>query len=287
MQLKELKSIFHKELQGIYPKEEINSFFNLLIEHFLKLERFVLVLHPTLVVSKEDETLFFDALSRIKKEEPIQYILGRTHFMGLELKVDASVLIPRPETEELVQWVIESRKPSTATRIKILDIGTGSGCIAVALAKTLPNAEVKGMDLSQETLAVATQNAMLNEVDIEFIHADVLDFDAVMKYVGNYDIIVSNPPYVRESEKVEIENNVKKYEPAGALFVPDDDPLKFYRAIANLGAAKLNPKGQLFLEINQYLMEDTKEILVEKGFRNIEWRKDIFGNFRMLKGTHK
>lgn len=298
MLLKEIKNIFHKELGKTYPKEEIDSFFYRCIEHYLKLERFVLAIQPHLSLSREEEQPLFEALAQLKLEKPIQYILGTAHFMDLELNVNETVLIPRPETEELVQWILEDcqRKKSNldAERsrsvisttlndhsLRILDIGTGSGCIAIALAKHLPHAKVYALDVSEKALEVARENARLNQVDITFLKNDILALEPALEL--DFDIIVSNPPYVRELEKESIKNNVKEHEPSLALFVPDKDPLLFYRAIAQFSKAHLNKGGRLYLEINQYLGGETRDLLKARNFSEIELRKDIFGNDRMLK----
>ncbi len=300
MLLKEIKNIFHKELGKTYPKEEIDSFFYRCIEHYLKLERFVLAIQPHLSLSREEEQPLFEALAQLKLEKPIQYILGTAHFMDLELNVNENVLIPRPETEELVHWVLEDcqRKKSNldAERsrsvisttlndhsLRILDIGTGSGCIAIALAKHLPHAKVYALDVSEKALEVARENAMLNQVDITFLKNDILAAELELELELDFDIIVSNPPYVRELEKESIKNNVKEHEPSLALFVPDEDPLLFYKAIAQFSEANLKKGGRLYLEINQYLGEETKSLLKAHNFSEIELRKDIFGNDRMLK----
>lgn len=281
MLLKEIKTIFHQELDVIYPKEEVDAFFYRLIEHYLKLDRFVLVLQPNLAITKEEEQPIFEALAGLKLEKPLQYILGTAHFMDLELKVNENVLIPRPETEELVEWILEECQVMSSRDFKILDIGTGSGCIAMALAKDLPNAKVYALDVSEEALKVAKENAESNQVEIEFIQMDVLNPNNLEL---KFDIIVSNPPYVRELEKNEIRNNVKEYEPSLALFVPDEDALLFYRAIIAFAEKHLLEKGHLYLEINQYLGKETKALLEAHNFSEIELRKDLFGNDRMLKG---
>jgi len=280
MQLADIKTIFHQELDALYAKEEIDTFFYRLIEHYLNLERFILVLKPNLTLSKEEEQPLFEGLSQLKLEKPLQYILGEAHFMDLSLKVNEHVLIPRPETEELVQWVIDEIRDGKS-EIRILDIGTGSGCIAIALAKALPKSKIYAMDISKKALEVAMQNAAMNQVAIEFIQADIFNMD----FNENFDVIVSNPPYVRESEKEEMRNNVKAQEPKEALFVPDEDPLRFYKAIAEFSKKNLMSGGKIFFEINQYLAKETQEILVDNQFQEVELRKDIFGNFRMLKGT--
>ena len=287
MYLKEVKQIYHKELDGIYPKEEVDSFFYLLVEHYLGLERFVLVVQPNLVITKEEEKPFFSALSRLKLQCPLQYITGETSFMDLDLEVDANVLIPRPETEELVHWIIDKtgqsgRHGKWNQKIKILDIGTGSGCIAISLAKNLSNAKIYALDVSSVAIEVAQRNAFNNEVEVEFMEGDILD-PPILE--DKFDIIVSNPPYVRNLEKQEIQDNVLEYEPHLALFVSDENPLIFYKAIAQFAVNHLSQNGSLYLEINQYLGKETEQLLKEYNFSEIELRKDMFGNDRMLKAV--
>ena len=283
MYLKEIKNIFHLELDTIYTKEEVNSFFYMLIEYFLGLERFILALDPNLIISKEEESPLFEALSSLKLEIPIQHIIGKTHFMDLEFMVDKNVLIPRPETEDLVRWILEDIQDHQAT-LKILDIGTGSGCIPITLKKQLPNAEVATLDVSDSALKVAMQNAKNNSVQIEFIHANILEINQLHH---KFDIIVSNPPYVRELEKKKMQNNVLIHEPELALFVSDEDPLLFYKMITQFAYKNLIKGGSLYFEINQYLGKETKQVLDSTNFSDIELRRDIFGNDRMLKGIKK
>jgi len=279
MLLKEIKDIYHKELDENYAKEEVESMFYLMIEHFLGLEKFILAIDPGIVITKDEEQYMFEGLSKLKNEQPIQYVLGEATFMELKIMVNESVLIPRPETEELVNWVLEDIE-NLDDNLKIIDIGTGSGCIAISLSRLKPNLEVTAMDISNSAIEVAEKNALKNNVDIEFIQADILKIPSLKE---NYDIIVSNPPYVREMEKDQMHNNVLKNEPYLALFVPDEDPLLFYRPLAKLAKNSLTPKGVLYMEINQYLGKEVKEVLEESGFAEIELRKDIFGNDRMIK----
>ena len=282
MLLKEIKNIYHLELDPLFPKEEVDSFFYLVIDHYLGLERFVLAMQPNLVVSKDQEEPLFYALSQLKLERPIQYILGKAHFCELGFRVDENVLIPRPETEELVYWILkEVQKRSFREGLRILDIGTGSGCIAISLAKNLPNAKVYALDVSKEALRLARQNARDNGVDIVFLETDILSAEALK---DEFDIIVSNPPYVREMEKVEMKNNVVRHEPGLALFVPDRDPLVFYKKITHLAMGHLMKNGMLFFEINQYLGKEMEQLLQANNFSEIELGKDMFGNDRMLKG---
>ncbi|MDC6363097.1 MULTISPECIES: peptide chain release factor N(5)-glutamine methyltransferase [Flavobacteriaceae] len=289
MLLQEIKTIFHKELDGIYPKEEVDAFFYRCIEHYLGLERFVLVVRPKTTVAKEEEQPLFEALTQLKQERPLQYILGTTHFMDMEFAVNEDVLIPRPETEELVQWImddVENQKSEIEHRtseIRILDIGTGTGCIAISLAKNIPNAKVYALDISERALNVAKKNAKANTVEIIFLKHSILNFELELEL--EFDIIVSNPPYVRELEKKEIKKNVVDHEPHLALFVSDEDPLLFYRAIAHFANRNLSKNGGLYLEINQYLGAESQSLLKAHNFSEIELRKDIFGNDRMIKAN--
>jgi release factor glutamine methyltransferase len=279
MLLKEIKKIFHIELDALYGKDEVAHFFYMLIEHYLGLERFVLALDPNIVVSKDEEKLLFEGLSQLKLERPIQYILGNTLFMDLELKVDENVLIPRPETEGLVRWILTDQA-NVKEPIRILDIGTGSGCIAIALAKNLPNAVVVASDISGSALKVAEINARMHEVDIIFLKADMKSMQVEK---GDYSVIVSNPPYVLEREKAVIRNHVKNREPAGALFVPDETPLLYFEYILQVAKKGLQPGGTLYLEINQDLGKDMILLLEDQKFSEIELRKDLFGKDRMVK----
>lgn len=289
MLLREIKNIYHSELDAIYGKEEVNSFFYLLIEHYFDLERFILAIQPELVIDKKQETVIFQALSELKLEKPIQHIIGTTHFMDLDFKVNEHVLIPRPETEELVRWILDDHK-NTAKILTILDMGTGSGCIPISLDKNLTDAKVFGLDISKDALKVAEENNALLNSDVKFYEADILSLDmetSAKELDEKFDIIISNPPYVLELEKAEMQNNVIDHEPSLALFVPDEDPLKFYSAVVNFAANHLNENGCLYLEINQYLGEETKQLLEKSNFKTIELRKDMFGNDRMIKGIRK
>ncbi|MBK5214098.1 MAG: peptide chain release factor N(5)-glutamine methyltransferase [Flavobacteriaceae bacterium] len=282
MNISELKKKFKKQLSGLYPSEEIQSFFSILSEKYLKLSRIEIALNPEKIISEEAFEKFQRAVLRLKNHEPIQYIIGETEFFGLPFKVNKHTLIPRPETEELVEYIISEQKPIThnSQLITILDIGTGSGCIAIALAKNLPNSKISAIDISGEALNIARQNAALNGVEVAFFHTDILKAQSLPKL---YDLIVSNPPYVRELEKKQMQQNVLNHEPESALYVSDEDPLLFYRAISQLAKKHLKPNGKLFFEINEYLaVELTKHLKVE-GFQNIEVKKDIFGKDRMIK----
>ncbi len=285
MILKDFKLFFKNSLSETYPTTEIDTFFFLLIEDYLGLQRIDTVLKPDFKIDEKQLLILKVALERLQQEEPIQYIIGKTEFYGYPFYVDENTLIPRPETEELVEWVLdEVRNLNLEERksISILDIGTGTGCIPISLAMNLPVANITAIDVSSEALKIANKNAKLNNVNIDFFEIDILKTESLPQ---KYNIIVSNPPYVRELEKVEIQNNVLQNEPHLALFVADDNPLIFYDKIAELAKMHLSENGILFFEINQYLGKETIEMLKDKGFKNIELRKDLFENDRMIKAT--
>lgn len=282
MLLLDYKKEFIKTLENEYPLEEVNSFFNILIEHHLNISRLELALNPDKELSTSEHQIFTEILNRLKLHEPIQYILGETSFFGLKFLVDKNVLIPRPETEELVSWIIDDlSKIESNTPLEILDIGTGSGCIAISLAKSLANVEITALDISNDSLEVASKNAALHEVEIQFRNDDILN---VSKPLGYLDCIVSNPPYVRDLEKKEMNRNVLENEPNHALYVRDADPLIFYREITKLASESLRKNGTLYFEINQYLSQETEQLMKAEGFQTTV-KKDIFGNFRMIKGV--
>ena len=317
MLLKEFRNHFNRALSAFYPQSEIDSFFFLLIEKELDLQRIDLVLNKQLSISEEKFKHLNNSLSRLKLQEPIQYILSETEFFGLPFKVTKDTLIPRPETEELVAWIVEGATKLQGCNVAtphinsktdkkfltILDIGTGSGCIPISLAKNLPNTNITSIDVSKNALVIAKENALLNKVNINFIEQDILSVEnlniienemeqSLTQEKSNssqgtrnnlkFDIIVSNPPYVRELEKAEIKPNVLENEPHLALFVDDNNPLIFYSKIAELAKKHLKENGVLYFEINQYLGKETVEMLTQKGFTT-ELRKDIFGNDRMTK----
>ena len=278
MKISDLKSNFKKSLSELYPSEEVQSFFNILSEKYLNLSRIEIALNRDRRLTETEAEKFQKAILRLQNHEPIQYIIGETEFYGLPFKVNKHTLIPRPETEELVEWILSEFPPSGARGI--LDIGTGTGCIAISLAKNLPNAKISALDISEEALKIAEANAKLNKVEVNFFQTDILAAETLPK---QYDVIVSNPPYVRELEKKQMQQNVLKYEPHSALYVKDEDPLLFYRAISRLAKNHLNPGGKLFFEINEYLAYEMTELLKAAGFKNIEIKKDIYGKDRMLK----
>ena len=228
--------------------------------------------------SEKHRSVLAEMIRRLQKNEPIQYIIGIESFCGLTFEVDPNVLIPRPETQELVSWIVEDCQKDEA--IRILDIGTGSGCIPVSLAKQLPEAEVESWDISEGALEVASRNCERNEVKVLLRRKDVLNATPEGVF---YDVIVSNPPYIADREKVDMEANVLDWEPSLALFVPDDDPLLFYRKIAQLGCEMLKEGGLLYFEINRAYGQETSLMLSELGYNQIELKKDSWGNDRMIK----
>lgn len=283
MNAKQYKVKFIEALEPIHGVDEAESFFYLILEDKFQMKRLDLALDPTFEFSAEAINIWQELVTQLKTEIPIQYLLGTTEFFGLPFTVNENVLIPRPETEELVDWIIkEEKKIERQKAIKILDIGTGSGCIAISLSKNIPNATVFAIDVSPEALRVAKSNAAENQVDVTFLERDILKTEDLLQ---QFDIIVSNPPYVRNLEKQEIKKNVLDNEPHLALFVDDLDALIFYRKIALLATKNLKDGGQLFFEINQYLGKEMIDLLTELGFQEVELRKDIYGNDRMTRAV--
>ena len=271
-------------LEDLYPIEELKSFFYLLAEKYLNLSRINIALQLNNELTPEEQSSFYQAVDRLRNHEPIQYILGETEFFGMPIIVNKQVLIPRPETEELVSWIIDDVDKKETT---ILDIGTGSGCIAISLAKKLNNAVVSAIDISNKAIEVAKKNALINNVNVEFSRVDVLNFEDKLvlqdKWKSKFDIIVSNPPYVRMQEKKLMQLNVIDHEPDIALFVEDDNPLLFYRRISELSRQYLKHNGTLYLEINEYLGVEMEKMLNEAGFKHVDLKKDMFGKNRMIK----
>ncbi|RAR51095.1 peptide chain release factor N(5)-glutamine methyltransferase [Flavobacterium lacus] len=281
MTFKEIKSSFRSNLSPFFDEQEIDSFFYLVLEKFHQLKRVDLALQPSLKVSESGLEQWNAVLEQLKTQQPIQYILGETYFCDLVFKVNEHTLIPRPETEELVYWILEELKQKNQN-YAIVDIGTGTGCIPITLKKNLPESTVFGLDISEEALSVARENATTNEVEVKFMQKNILETSDLQH---QFDVIVSNPPYVRNLEKAEIKTNVLAFEPHLALFVSDDEPLIFYRKIAELARKNLKQNGLLFFEINQYLGKETVELLQNLGFATIELRKDIYGNDRMIRAS--
>ncbi|NQU88599.1 MAG: peptide chain release factor N(5)-glutamine methyltransferase [Mariniphaga sp.] len=266
-----------KELNPLYTKYEVQGFIRLIMESVCGLTFSEIALKKFRQIKNTEKQKINSIIIRLKKHEPIQYILGRKEFYNLNFKVNPSVLIPRQETEELVEWVLKSDIKKKAL---VLDIGTGSGCIAVSLKKKRHDFKMVAIDISKTALATAIENAQVNKTNINFFVADIEDSETLKKEM--FDVIISNPPYVRESEKALMNRNVLKYEPEQALFVEDKDPLKFYRIIVDFASNQLNSGGLLFFEINEALSDETANLL-KGSFRNIKIRNDINGKPRMIK----
>ena len=263
----------------------MDSFFLLMIEHFVGLGRCALDLEPNYTITKKEEQPFFEGLQKLKEEFPIQYILGTAHFMDLDFKVDENVLIPRPETEELVYCIIQDAKKQ-ADSIQILDIGTGSGCIPICLKKELPKAQIFGVDVSEAALKVAKSNSKKHQLEVDFQVLDILDKNAWNTF-GKLDVIVSNPPYIPLNEKELMRNNVLKFEPDLALFVENNDPLLFYRTIAEFAQKHLKSNGFLYYEINENYGKATVDLLIEMGFSDVELEQDMSGRDRMIRARNE
>lgn len=270
-------SYIKQTLQGYYPDSEIVSMAKLLLTQVFGMSVVELYAGKDTIFSANEQKQLDDILIRLQKQEPIQYIIGMEEFYGLTFEVNGDVLIPRPETGELIDWIVKEHKHAQA---KILDIGTGSGCIAISLAKNLEAAEVVSWDVSEEALQVAARNCRRNDVRVILEHRDVLQASPTGE---RFDMIVSNPPYITEKEKTDMSANVLDWEPELALFVPDDKPLLFYKKIAELGVDMLVPGGKLYFEINREYGRQTVDMLVGLGYKNIELRKDLFQNDRMIK----
>jgi len=268
-----------KELAGIFHKEEIESMISLIFEKMKGYSRTQFLLAKDELLNADDLLEIDKIVSRLKNHEPIQYILGETEFYGLPFYSLPGVLIPRPETEELVQWIIQENKKSAPA---ILDIGTGTGCIAVSLSKNIPESKVIACDISPICIDTARRNTKLNKASVSVIEYDILTGHPEIRF-PELDIIVSNPPYIRETEKIMMEKNVLEFEPELALFVPDERPLLFYAAIANFAITNMKDGGYLYFEINEAFGNDCVEMLQQKGFSDIKLKKDINGKDRMIR----
>ncbi len=277
--MKRLIKQLRDELSPLYPQGEREALIRIIATELLKIGNTAFYLKDEITLDPARQATLDNAIERLKKAEPIQYILGQTEFCDLTFNVNPSVLIPRPETSELVKWIVEENKKE---QTNILDIGTGSGCIAISLAKMLPNAQVTAWDISPRAIETAESNNRLNGTKVTFVQQDI--FTASEE--ATYDIIVSNPPYIKEVEKRNMQRNVLDWEPSIALFVPDNDPLLFYREIARKGVQLLKNGGKLYFEINREHGEETCNMLAEYGYTNIELRKDFANNDRMIRATH-
>ncbi|HSA04585.1 MAG TPA: peptide chain release factor N(5)-glutamine methyltransferase [Tenuifilaceae bacterium] len=279
--LRQLFDIIGSSLSELYSATEVQAIRKLLFEKIVKMPEYRVHLNPNDLLSSEISNRILEILDELKKGNPVQYVIGDADFMDMVFEVNPSVLIPRPETEELVHWIISNNKGSSP---KILDIGAGSGCIAISLAKYLSNAKVSALDVSENALSVARRNAIKNGVNVDFINGDILELSKIEG--APYDIIVSNPPYVRELEKQLMSRNVTDFEPHLALFVSDNDPLVFYRTIAQKSKNWLKPNGQIYFEINEAFGSEIKDMLIGIGFSDVEIRKDINGKDRMAFGRN-
>lgn len=273
-------NLIKKELQTSYPDTEIRSFINLIFGHLFSYSASQLYIHKTQAVSADDFKKLTAIIDGLKKHQPIQYLLGETEFYGLIFKIGPAVLIPRPETEELVQWIIESFKGEKPI---VLDIGTGSGCMAVSLAKFIKGSTIFALDVSGDALEIAQKNARLNKAKVSFYADDILNPQSKIN-LPQFDCIVSNPPYVKEQEKELMQKNVLDNEPHLALFVPDNDALVFYRTICNFARQHLKKDGWLYFEINERLGKSVVDLMQTQGFSNAELRKDLFDKDRMVRG---
>jgi release factor glutamine methyltransferase len=298
MTIDEARKEIIKNIRDIYEQNESNNIAELLIESITKLSRSERIIDGNRILSIAQENLLHSSNFRLQKHEPIQYIINEAWFAGMRFYVDKNVLIPRPETEELVEWVVEEyRIENTEDRIqnaesriqnsgfKILDVGTGSGCIAIALKNKLPLSEVWACDISDQALNIARINADALQATIDFVPLNFLD-PGQRGQLPNVDVIVSNPPYVPQNEKTEMKRNVVEYEPSTALFVTDDDPLIFYKAIAEFGREKLNKGGRIYAEIHENLGEPVKGLFLSEGYQTVQLKKDLQEKDRMIKAIN-
>lgn len=279
--MKRIAQIINEKLSGYYTQSEVSALTRIIATEMLGVPQMTFFLKDEVTLTDEQETLLYNTINRLQEYEPIQYIQGYSDFCGLSFKVTPATLIPRPETSELVEWIASE---SSCKAVNILDIGTGSGCIAISLAHKLPESKVTAWDISNAALAVAAENSRNNGTEVTFEHVDILSYEPKS---AQFDIIVSNPPYIKENEKSAMHNNVLNWEPHTALFVPDSDPLLFYRTIAKKGLTLLKPGGTLYFEINRAHGAETVEMLAGLGYTGIELRKDFADNDRMIKATRQ
>lgn len=284
MTLNEARTVLTRELTAIYDNDELKNVIDLVLEHITKMPRMEQVKIKLAYLTCTQLESIDVITERLKRNEPVQYVLGEAWFAGRKFKVNKNVLIPRPETEELVNWVLkESQKPKVKSQ-NILDVGTGSGCIPITIKKKLPLARITAIDVCSEALFTATENAIEHDVEVDFILLDFLD-EEKWAALGQFDSIVSNPPYVKQSEKDTMHVRVKEFEPDLALFVPDNDPLLFYRKLSDFSLKHLKPGGSLFVEINEALGDTVVDLFMSAGFKNIELKKDMQGKDRMVMAT--
>ncbi|WP_411273422.1 peptide chain release factor N(5)-glutamine methyltransferase [Daejeonella sp.] len=282
MTIASIEKVFIEDLTSLYGLEEAGSIVWLVIGFVCKINRSQYLNNRNDQLSEDQLRTFYEILSQLKQAIPVQYVLCETEFYGSVFKVSPAVLIPRPETEELVDWILKDAKvnPTYYTGLRMLDIGTGSGCIPITLKKYLPDMEVSALDISSDALELAKENAGLNNTDVNFIQDDILN---PFTELGKFSVISSNPPYVTLAEKAQMHINVLDHEPHLALFVPDDDPLIFYKAITRFAERHLEGGGLLYLEINENHGQETVSLLIDSGFKDIELRQDLRDRDRMIK----
>ncbi len=288
--VKDIRKYYCDQLCSIYDKDEANAMILILFEHYFNIDRVKMALEPDIRLSESEMLKIHFAVKDLLKNKPLQYIIGETEFCELKFKVNGNVLIPRPETSEMVFKIVNKTtgqqdnefysRRNAESRLSILDIGTGSGCIAISLAKLLPDAQVYALDISEDALKVARENSINNKVNITFIQDDILSLNNDIE--TKFDIIVSNPPYVRELEKAEMRDNVLKWEPDKALFVSNEDPLIFYRKILEFAKSHLKENGEIWFEINEYLGKEMTGLCKEFGFSNVKIHKDFRGKERIM-----
>ena len=288
MQVKDLIDYYHSSLSKRYSRDEIQQIIRLLNEANSQSGHGIIMIEGTKEIPLNEFAMHQQAIERLREGEPLQYILGYTYFHGIKFLVNNAVLIPRPETEELVEWIVAENKQLTTD--DVLDIGTGSGCIAIALKKYFPQLNIYGVDVSKKALEVATENASMNQLDVKFFNFDITknenaqhnnDVKDILK--RTFDLIVSNPPYIPYSQKASIADTVDKFEPELALYAPSEDPLHFYRHILNFSQQHLKNEGSLFLEVHHDNASDVIDLLKRKHFKKVEMKKDISGNERLIK----
>ncbi|RZF62637.1 peptide chain release factor N(5)-glutamine methyltransferase [Sphingobacterium corticibacterium] len=282
---KDIAEIYREALLPLYSPAEIKQLFLMTYAFVMKKNSMHYMLNSTSEVKETVLPQFLNILEELQTGRPIQHILGKADFYGLCLSVNEHTLIPRPETEELVEWIV--REHQNNEQMSILDIGTGSGCIALALKKQFPHAQVDAIDLQSPAITVARTNATNLNLSVNFIEADILEWDSFLQENQQYDIIVSNPPYITPSEQKDMHQNVLLYEPHSALFVEEQAPLLFYDVIAEMGKKHLSPGGSLYFEINQYLGRETYDLLLKKGYEQVTLRQDLNQVDRMIKASFK
>ena len=278
--VKDIRKYYCELLCSLYEKDEANAMILILFKYYFNIDRVRMVLEPDLRLSESEMLKIHFAVKDLLRNKPIQYVTGETEFCDLKFKVNENVLIPRPETAEMISKIVNSQHSTVNNHCSIIDIGTGSGCIAISLAKMISNSNVYALDISEEALKIAKENAFNNNVNVSFIHDDILNLKN--NIATKFDIIVSNPPYVRELEKVEMHNNVLKWEPHKALFVSDNDPLIFYRSILEFAKTHLKDNGEVWFEINEYLGKEMIDLCHESGFSDVKIYKDFRDRDRVM-----